>query len=159
MTTTSEDTMSMQPVAMVAADRLDKAERERDQARDLACEYASRLAYVEAENRHIAELLGSALGAETVLGGADAEDVRTARELALCLAQGAAVEVPLRVLVEWALRGHGWEQEFVQLGDMRVLLWTRPDDDSVFGGRQLASAVSVQIEREEAAPAAETRDA
>jgi hypothetical protein len=71
--------MSMQPVAMVAADRLDKAERERDQARDLACEYASRLAYVEAENRHIAELLGSALGAETVLGGADAEDVRTAR--------------------------------------------------------------------------------
>jgi hypothetical protein len=81
--------------------------------------------------------------------------VRALAQAALAVASGAAVEVPLRVLVEWALRGRGWERSLCDSATCAFCYWYDPDDDSVFGGRPLASAVSVQIEREEAAPAAE----
>jgi hypothetical protein len=104
--------------------------RERDQARGLACEYASRLA-------RIAELMREFRPLSQPLRGA------------LDIASGAAVQVPLRVLVEWALRQQGWERKNDELlGDR----WYAPGGA---GWLRFWDAIDYVIEREEAAPAAE----
>jgi hypothetical protein len=98
-------------------------QRQRDQARGLACEYASRLARITELLQAIADGHGSVVGSDEAYP--ELLRARSLAQAALAVASGAAVEVPLRVLVEWALRQQGWERK------------------------------SDEIEREEAAPAAE----
>jgi hypothetical protein len=75
---------------------------------------------------------------------------------ALAVASGAAVQVPLRVLVEWALRGRGWERKTLH-GAREVGVYRHPvaHAGQANGWRLIHVAVDDEIEREEAAPAAE----
>jgi hypothetical protein len=68
--------------AMVA--RHVEAEARADRLADRAVMLESLVAHHQEECRHIAELLGSALGLDPV----DENDVRTARDLALAVAEG-----------------------------------------------------------------------
>jgi hypothetical protein len=117
--------------------------RERDQARDLACEYASRLAEIE---RLLSEHVQRWAIAVNL-------DERHPMQQALAVASGAAVEVPLRVLVEWTLRGRGWETVH-EWRDYWRPPWAPRKNAQTFW-QTLDVAVRWQIEREEAAPAAE----
>lgn len=116
--------------AELAGLHVDDLTRERDQARSLACEYASRLA-------RVGELLSPEYRG--------VQDLHERIQAALAVASGAAVEVPLRVLVEWALRGREWKP--MPYGYLR--------DPLDGNGWKVGQAVRRQIAREEAAPAAE----
>lgn len=114
--------------------------RQRDQARDVACEYASRLAEIERE---------LSLAREETTHGATGSavyiDLKIAR--ALAVASGAAVQIPLRVLVEW----HA-DCRYVQA---LTPGWhcVNPETGEESGG--VAGRCLLVTLREEAAPAAE----
>jgi hypothetical protein len=131
--------------AELAALHVDDLARERDQARGLACEYASRLARITELLQAIADGRGSVVGSDEAYP--ELLRARSLAQAALAVASGAAVEVPLRVLVEWALRGRGWSEK-------RDFEWSHPERYEG-SSMTLDSAVADEIEREEAAPAAE----